>query len=88
MHNNELSCLLGFRSNAAATELYDEARLRHDAVAGVLHALSGAADLNTLENHLLQDCILAMRLLCSDAAALYSAAWKKQQAGHPSHQQS
>lgn len=85
--HHESNCLLGFRSNAGPDELYDEARLRHNAVIGVLHALSCSAELDTLENHLLQDCVLAIRMLSSDAAALYSAAWAHMQAGQPSHQQ-
>ena len=74
-HASELNCLLGFRSNAQASELYDEAMLRHHAVLGLLCALSGTSDLNELAGEPLNGCIQAIRLLCSDASALYSAAW-------------
>lgn len=69
--------LLTVRNNVTSDQLHDEAQLRQNAAVGMLHALSSGSDLNTLENHLLLDCIMALRLLCSDAAALYSAACER-----------
>lgn len=69
--------LLAVRSDVTSDQLHDEAQLRQNAAVGMLHALSYASDLNTLENHLLLDCIMALRLLCSDAAALYAAACER-----------
>ena len=69
--------LLTVRNDVTSDQLHDEAQLRQNAAVGVLHALSSGSDLNTLENHLLLDCIMALRLLCSDAAALYSAACER-----------
>ena len=71
------SGLFTVRSDVTSDQLHDEAQLRQNAAVGMLHALSSASDLNTLENHLLLDCIMALRLLCSDAAALYSAACER-----------
>lgn len=75
LHNRELNCLLGFRSDACASELYDEAIQRQHAVLGLLCALSGTPNLDELASEPLGGCIQAIRLLCSDATALYSAAW-------------
>ncbi len=69
--------LLTVRNDVTSDQLHDEAQLRQNAAVGMLHALSSGSDLNTLENHLLLDCIMALRLLCSDAAALYSAACER-----------
>lgn len=69
--------LLTVRNDVTSDQLHDEAQLRQNAAIGMLHALSSGSDLNTLENHLLLDCIMALRLLCSDAAALYSAACER-----------
>lgn len=69
--------LFAVRSDVTSDQLHDEAQLRQNAAVGMLHALSSASDLNTLENHLLLDCIMALRLLCTDAAALYSAACER-----------
>ncbi|HEP8117505.1 TPA: hypothetical protein VDT59_000472 [Pseudomonas aeruginosa] len=79
-----LSGLLTVRSDVTSAQLHDEAQLRQNAAVGMLHALSSASDLNTLENHLLLDCIMALRLLCSDAAALYSAACERGKADNQS----
>jgi len=72
---NDPSCLLGFRSDASASELYDEASLRQHAVLGLLGVLSGTPSLSEFASEPLSACIQAIRLLCGDAAALYSAAW-------------
>ena len=74
LHAGECNCLLGFRSDAKAIELYDAATLRQNAVLDLLCALSGS-DLNSLAYEPMNGCIQAIRLLCNDAAALYSAAW-------------
>jgi hypothetical protein len=74
LHSNESNCLLGFRSDAKAIELYDAATLRQNAVLDLLCALSGA-DLKPPASEPVNGCIQAIRLLCNDAAALYSAAW-------------
>lgn len=79
LHASEHSCLLGFRSDARAGELYDEAMQRQHAVLGLLCALSGTSNLNELSGEPLNGCIQAIRLLCSDAAGLYSAAWDRVQ---------
>lgn len=71
------SGLFTVRSDVTSDQLHDEAQLRQNAAVGMLHALSSASDLNTLENHLLLDCIMALRLLCTDAAALYAAACER-----------
>ena len=73
--------LLGFRSDAQATELYDEAVQRQSAVLSLLCALSGVSSLNELSDEPLGGCMQAIRLLCSDAAGLYSAAWESVQRG-------
>lgn len=75
----EPNCLLGFRSDAQASDLYDEAMRRQHAVLGLLCALSGTPNLNELASEPLSGCIQAIRLLCSDAAALYCAAWNSAQ---------
>lgn len=69
--------LFTVRSDVTSDQLHEEAQLRQNAVVGMLYALSSASDLNTLENHLLLDCIMALRLLCTDAAALYAAACER-----------
>ena len=76
--------LLTVRNDVTSDQLHDEAQLRQNAAVGMLHALSSGSDLNTLENHLLLDCIMALRLLCSDAAALYSAACERGKAENQS----
>ncbi|HHG4845334.1 TPA: hypothetical protein ACVGJ9_005129 [Pseudomonas aeruginosa] len=76
--------LFTVRTDVTSCQLHDEAQLRQNAAVGMLHALSSASDLNTLENHLLLDCIMALRLLCSDAAALYSAACERGKAENQS----
>ena len=73
----EYDCLLGYRSNALASELYDEAQQRHNAVVGLLCALSGTPNLNELSSDVLSGCMQAIRLLSSDSAALYLAAWER-----------
>lgn len=75
LHSSEHNCLLGFRSDAKATELYDEAMQRQHAVLSLLCALGGTSHLNELADEPLGGCFQAIRLLCSDAAGLYSAAW-------------
>lgn len=75
LHASEHSCLLGYRSDAQADELYDEAMQRQHAVLGLLCVLSDTSNLNELADEPLGGCIQAIRLLCSDAAGLYSAAW-------------
>ncbi len=79
LHASEHNCLLGFRSDARAGELYDEATLRQTAALDLLCALSGTSKLNELTSEPLSGCIQAIRLLCSDAAGLYSAAWDRVQ---------
>ena len=81
LHANEHDSLLGYRSDAQAAELYDEARKRQHAVLGLLCALSGTSILNELSDEPLDGCMQAIRLLCSDAAGLYSAAWESMQRG-------
>lgn len=79
LYASKHGCLLGFRSDARAGELFDEAMQRQHAVLGLLCALSSTSDLNELASEPLSGCIQAIRLLCSDAAALYSAAWNSVQ---------
>ena len=79
LHASELNCLLGLRSDARASELYDEAMQRQHAAFGLLCALSGTPNLNELASEPLNGCNQAIRLLCSDAAGLYSAAWDRVQ---------
>jgi len=79
LHPNGLNCLLGFRSDASASELYDEAMMRHHAALGLLCALSGTPELNSAASEPLNGCIQAVRLLFSDAAGLHSAAWDRMQ---------
>ncbi|MCY1283402.1 hypothetical protein D9M68_212270 [compost metagenome] len=81
LHANEYSSLLGYRSDAQAAELYDEAMQRQHAVLGLLCALSGPSILYELSDEPLAGCMQAIRLLCSDAAGLYSAAWESMQRG-------
>ncbi len=76
---NDPSCLLGFRSDASASELYDEASLRQHAVLGLLNALGGTPSSSELASEPQIACVRAISLLCSDAAALYSAAWNRAQ---------
>lgn len=76
---NDPRCILGFRSDASASELYDEASLRQHAALGLLGALSDTPSSSELASEPLSACIQAIRLLCSDAAALYSAAWNSVQ---------
>jgi len=76
LHHDNHSSLLGYRSDAQAAELYDEAMQRQRAVLGLLGALSGTSNLNQLSDEPLDGCMQAIRLLCSDAAGLYSAAWE------------
>lgn len=75
LHAGECNCLLGFRSDARAGELYDEATLRQTAALNLLCALSSASNLNELASESLSGCIHAIKLLCGDATGLYSAAW-------------
>ncbi|VXD03970.1 conserved hypothetical protein [Pseudomonas sp. 9AZ] len=79
LHADEFNCLIGFRSDAQASELYDEAMQRQHAVLSLLCALAGTPNLNELAGEPLSGCIQAIRLLCSDAAGLYSAAWESVQ---------
>jgi hypothetical protein len=79
LHAHEHSSLLGFHSDAKALELYDEAMQRQHAALGLLCALSSACNLNELATDPLSGCMQAIRLLCSDAAGLYSAAWDRVQ---------
>ena len=79
MHTNEHSCPLGFRCEARPGALSDEAPLRQTAALDLLCALSSASNLNELASESLSGCIQAMRLLCGDAAGLYSAAWDRVQ---------
>lgn len=72
-HENRAS-VIGYRSNATAGELIDEAELRHGAVLGLLCALSGTSTLNELRSNDLAECFQAIRLLCADAASLYKGA--------------
>jgi hypothetical protein len=77
----EHNSLLGYRSDAQAAELYDEAMQRQHAALSLLCALSGTSILNELSDEPLGGCMQAIRLLCSDAAGLYSAAWECMQRG-------
>lgn len=79
LHTGEHDSLLGYRSDAQANALYDEAVQRQYAVLSLLCALSDASNLNELSSEPLNGCMQAIRLLCSDAAGLYSAAWKSMQ---------
>jgi hypothetical protein len=79
LHSSEHNCLLGFRSDARATELYDEAMQRQHAALSLLCVLGGTPHLNELSDEPLSGCIQAVRLLCSDAAGLHSAAWERVQ---------
>jgi hypothetical protein len=79
LHANEHSCPLGFRTDARAGELYDEATLRQTAALNLLCALSSASNLNELASESLSGCIHAIKLLCGDATGLYSAAWDRAQ---------
>ena len=81
LHADEHNSLLGYRSDAQAAELYDEAMQRQRAVLGLLCALSGTSTLNELSDEPLGGCMQAIRLLCNDAAGLYSAAWESMQRG-------
>lgn len=81
LHAGEHNSLLGYRSDAQAAELYDEAMQRHHAALDLLCALSGTSVLSELSDEPLGGCIQAIRLLCSDAAWLYSAAWESMQRG-------
>lgn len=76
LHHDKHNSLLGYRSDAEAAELYDEAMQRQCAVLGLLCALSGTSILNELSDEPLDGCMQAIRLLCSDATGLYSAAWE------------
>lgn len=79
LHRGEHNCLLGFRSDARAGELYDEAMQRQLAALDLLCVLSGTSNLNELASDSLSGCIQAIRLLCGDSAGLYSAAWDRVQ---------
>ena len=79
LHSCEHNCLLGFRSDARATELYDQAIQRQHAALSLLCVLGGTPHLNELSDDPLSGCIQAVRLLCGDAAGLYSAAWERVQ---------
>lgn len=75
LHACEHNSLLGYRSDALAADLFDEAMQRQHAALGLLCALSGTSFLNELSEEPLDRCMQAIRLLCSDATGLYSAAW-------------
>lgn len=82
LHNSgEFDCLLGYRSDACATELYDEAMRRQRAVLGLLDALNGTPNLDELSSEPLNGCLQAIKILCGDGAALYAAAWERVQPG-------
>lgn len=81
LHAGEHNSLLGYRSDAQAAELYDEAMQRQHAALDLLCALSGTSVLSELSDEPLGGCMQAIRLLCSDAAGLYSAAWESMQRG-------
>ena len=76
LHSTDPLCVIGYPSNATATDLYDAATLRYSAALGVLCVLSSAPDLNELSTSNLQRCIQAIRILSEDAAALYAGAWQ------------
>lgn len=76
LHADEPDCLIGYRSDAKASELFDEAMLRQHAVLGLLCTLSGASHLHESCSDSLNGCIQAIRILCSDTAALYAGAWQ------------
>jgi hypothetical protein len=76
LNANEHSCTLGFRTDARAGELYDEATLRQTAALDLLCALSGATNLNELQADCLSGCFQAIRILCSDTAALHTGAYE------------
>lgn len=76
LHTDDPLCVIGYPSNATATDLYDAATLRHSAVLGVLCLLTTSPDLNELSTSNLQSCTQAIRILSEDAAALYAGAWQ------------
>lgn len=79
-HHDDPHCVIGYSSDASASDLYDAATLRQSALLGVLCALSSAQDLHDLSTSNLQNCIQAIRILSEDAAALYAGAWQALQA--------
>lgn len=79
LHPNDNHCLIGYRSNARADELIDEATLRQNAALGLLIALSDTHNLNELCSNSLSQCIKTVHILCSDALALHNAAYEVQQ---------
>lgn len=79
LHSAAVNCLLGYRSTAKAGELYDEAMLRQHAVLGLLDALTGTSNLHELCSESLHGCIQAIRILCSDTAALHAGAYEAMQ---------
>lgn len=81
LHACTPNCPLGYPSDATAADLYDEAVLRQDAALSVLCALNDTP-LNELAHEPLNGALQAVRLLCSDALGLYSAAWNKMQQSH------
>jgi hypothetical protein len=78
LNPNECFCLLGFRSDASASDLYDEAMMRQHFAHSLLSALGGTSNLNTLTRETLGGCIDGIRQLCGDSAGLYSAAWDRE----------
>lgn len=76
LNADEHDCLLGYRSDAKASELYEEAMQRQHAVLRLLGALSGAPNLDELQADCLNGCFQAIRILCSDTAALHAGAYE------------
>src|SRR6218665_2521525 len=72
LHPDEHDGLFGYRRNATPGDLLDAATHRQNAAIGVLHALSGAPNLNELNSGILCQCFEALLVLCSDAQALHS----------------
>lgn len=81
LHVDESDCLIGYRGDAHASELFDEAMLRQHAALGLLCALSGSPSLQELRSESLNGCIQAIRILCSDSAALHERARQVMQRG-------
>lgn len=79
LHADEDGALIGYRNDAQATELYDEAMQRQQAALSLLCAFSSSPALSELSHESLCGCIQAIRLLCVDSTGLYSAALEKMQ---------
>lgn len=70
------TAVLGYRADASWAELVDEATLREEAVDHLLSVLS-AAELGDRSDTDLAGSFRAIRLLCSEAAALHREAYRR-----------